>query len=237
MKAAPEGVAMATNSERNSRTLKKDDLAEWMFDPAPRFDDAERDLARLDIGWAKAALSLRTRGEWRFGHGNSQRTASLLQVFEWLEAHRERVLGGNTLAILHGVSLCAEENVPLPTWLAGAFRDAMQRLSDLDGPTSLEGVFCDPTKGARTRRKAADEKQDFHLGGQLWFAAWNLAVADESISSIDALIDVVLSKRNYGIGKTKARALILKTEDDQRQLRRDPPSKHLSQFLAKRRKR
>ena len=84
-------------------------------------NDDERDLARLEPAWGKAALFFRTG--CRLGHQNgSMRCMSLIQVHRGLEVYRRRLSSGDTLSLLHAVSMCAEENLPLPTWLADALR-------------------------------------------------------------------------------------------------------------------
>jgi hypothetical protein len=227
---------MKIGDTQKERTLTPADYLAELFDPFLHFQERERQLAKLDIGWAKAALGFRT-GNRRYGHGNSRKGLTLLTVFERLEAWRERFELGDTMALLHGVRDCADENVPLPTWLAVAFQDALQRFAALDGPTSLDKIFLNPLTPTSTPKKAAAAKQYDQLACLLWDEARHIVHTDESITSIDALVDVVLSKKDYGVKKTKARELILKMENSQLQLRRDRPSKHLSRILEKRRKR
>ena len=151
---------MKDGDKRKGRMLTPSGFFDELFDPFPHFQDSERKLAKLDIGWAKSALCLRTLGEHRHGHGNNIKGLSFLRVFELLEALRERFEGGDTMALLHAVRSCADENVPLPTWLAVAFQDALQRFNALDGPTSLDEVFSSHRIPTDTPKKAAAAKQD-----------------------------------------------------------------------------
>jgi len=209
-----------------------------LLDAEAHFNDEERQLAKMEIAWAKAALGFRTWGGQRFGHGERVRKMrSLLRVHEILEVFRRRFESGNTLAILNAVALCADENLPLPTWLATAYQSALQAFLQPGGPLSLDAVFQSPNLPSDTPKKAAGARLDWQLAGDLWLAANDIAASDDTLRSLDAVIDAVLSLGNYGVGKTKARELILMIENNQHKLLGHQPSKHLSRFLEKRRKR
>lgn len=206
------------------------------FNPAHYYDDGERQLEKLESAWAKAALYFRT-GE-HFGHPiGSRRMQGLIRIHEGIEVFRRRFEGGNTLALLQAVAMCAEENLSLPGWLAAAYLAALQGFLGPGGHPSLDAVFYSQSLPTGTAKKAATARQDWLLGTELWSSAWDMAMADESMQSLDAVVVKVLLRREFGVKKTKARALILMVENNQRELLGDPQSKHLSRFLEKRRKR
>ena len=208
-----------------------------LFDaPEDRYDEGERTIDRIESAWAKAALYFRTG--WQFGHeAGSIRCQSMVRIHEQIEVFRRRFESGDTLALLHAIGICAAENLPLPTWLARADQSALAGFLQPGGPPSLDAVFFSPGLPTDTPKKAAAARQDWAEGVSLWQAAWDVALSDENMQSLDAVVTAVLSAGKYSVKKTKARALILMVENNQRELLGSPPSKHLSRFLEKRRKR
>ena len=204
--------------------------------PEDYYDDGERGIDRVESAWAKAALYFRTG--WHFGHevGN-MRGQSMIRIHEQIEVFRRRFEGGDTLALLHAIGICAEENLPLPTWLARAYKSALTGFLQPGGLPTLDAVFHSPSLPTDTPKKAAAARLDWQLGAKLWSEAWQVALSDETLQSLDAVVEEVLSRGKYGVRKTKARELVLMVENNQRELLGDPPSKHLSRFLEKRRKR
>lgn len=193
----------------------------------------ERDLARLEPAWAKAALFFRT-GD-RLGHPTgSIRCMSLLEVHRVLEVYHGRFKSGNTLSLLQAVSTCAEENLPLPTWLAAAFRSRMSQFLAPGKLRSLDEVFSSTTLPTSSAKKAAAVRQDWQLAGRLWHDAWDLARKTETLTSFDRVVERLLKTRDYGVGKTKAKQLIIMIETNQSQFLGRRVS--LSRFLEKRRK-
>jgi hypothetical protein len=232
MRAAPEGVAMGQDPTEKSSASKR----RFYDAPEDHFSEDERDIERVESAWAKAALYFRTG--WHFGHKRgSIRCQSMIRIHEGIEVFRRRFERGDTLALLHAVNVCAEENLPLPSWLAAAYESAFQSFLMPGGPTSLDAVFHSPKFSKGTPKRRASVRQDWQLGSQLWDEAWQLVINDEAIQSLDAVLDVLFSKKNYGVQKTKARKLILMVENNQCEHLGKPPSKHLSQVLEKRRKR
>lgn len=197
-----------------------------IFDAQSHFNETERKLSALERAWAKASLALRTG--MRFGHGPRQiRTMSLEAVHDRLDVYRARIAGGEMLDTLHAIGLCAEENLPLPEWLARGFADAMMRFYALDGPNSLDAVFC------TLRKRVKGEKADHAIGRELYFALWTIA---RDHHSFDSALDAVLATRNWGVRKTKARRLVLDVEAPHVSLM-SGMAPTFSQFFAKRRKR
>jgi len=196
-------------------------------------NDEERDLAALEPAWGKAATFFRTGH--RFGHPRtSTRCMSLADIYRQLGVFKTRFEAGDTLSLLQAVRMCAEENLPLPTWLATAFQSAMDRFLQPGQTHSLDQVFASRSIPSSSPSKAAQVKIDWQLGGRLYHEAWSLAHKDETVKSFDMAVERVLAATGYGVGKTKAKALILKIERNQSQFLDKEIS--LSRFLAKRRK-
>lgn len=202
----------------------------------PGLDDLgnenERSLAVLEPAWAKAALAFRTGN--RLGHGShSIRCGSLVEVYTTLDVYQRRFKAGDTLSLLQAISVCAEENLPLPEWLALAFRDRLTAFGRPGGAASLDHVFSSKALPTSSPKKAAQARLDWQLGVRLWLEAWDLVQADASISSIDGVITRLLSTKRYGVEKTKAKQLITMVDEGQAEFLRTDT---LSQFLKKRRK-
>lgn len=212
-------------------------------DAAALYSSDEKQLDNFCSAWAKSALAWRTG--MRYGHKKgSIRNMSFVQIHELLEAHRKRFEGGDTYALLHAVSYCAEENVPLPTWLANAFTKSIKSFATKGGPTSLDEVFKSSSLPTNTPEKTENARRDWEIGGWLWRDAWQLAISNESITSVEQLVELLLKNsppgkapwRQWPVKNTKARKLILMIDKNQGELLNWPASKALSQFLEKRRK-
>ncbi|MBS0318348.1 MAG: hypothetical protein JSR49_14610 [Proteobacteria bacterium] len=216
---------------------KVDTLLLWeQHDASLYYDEKEKTLERVEPAWAKAALFFRT---WEhFGHPpRTRRMRGLVQIHTHLGVFKKQFEGGDTMALLHAIGVCADENLPLPTWLAIAYREALNRFLQPGGANSLDEVFFSGGLPTNTPKKRAVAKIDWQTGGEIWRAVWRAVVADESLASLDAALDRVLAERDYGVKKTKARRLVLMIDRNQQELLGNPPSKHISPFLKKRRKR
>lgn len=197
------------------------------------FNDAERDLAKLEPGWAKAALCFRTNEH--FGHGVSERRLQgLSRIYEQLEVYRRRFEGGDTLALLQAISNCAQENLPLPTWLAHAYIAALANFQSISGPLSLDDVFKSPVLPTNTTNKKEDAIRDWETGALLWRDMWMLVHRDQKISSFNAALKATLSAKKYGVKESKARELVLMVEKSQLQFL--GKTQTLSRFLEIRQK-
>jgi len=196
-------------------------------------NDGERDLARLEPAWGKAALFFRTG--CRLGHQDgSLRCMSLVQVHRGLEVYRRRLSSGDTLSLLHAVSACAEENLPLPTWLADALRSRLTQFLAPGKFRSLDEIFHSKSLPTNSAKKAAAARQDWQLGAKLCQHAWELARKDRALTSFDRVVAQLLKGADYGVAKTKAKELITMIEKSQSQFLGKEMS--LSRFLEKRRK-
>lgn len=204
------------------------------FSPAEAYyNDEERELARLEPAWAKAALYFRT-GE-HCGHGPTERRCQPLQrIYEKLEVFHGRFKEGDTMALLQAVGMCAKENLPLPTWLALAYQKALQEFLNVGGPPSLDDVFKSPVLPTDTPMKADIARRDWQHGGELWHDLWELVMKDPSLTSFDAALTALLATGKYSVGKTKAKQLFAMVEKSQNEFL--GKKRTLSQFLAKRRK-
>lgn len=205
-----------------------------MRKPENYYNDNERYIDKIESAWAKSALYFRTGNH--FGHAvGSERARGLLTIHEQLEVYRQRFEDGkDTLALLHAVSVCAEENLPLPTWLAVKYQEAFHSFLSLDGPTSLDAIFHSPNLPTNTSKKTAIARQNWQLGTSIYSALWDVATTDTGITSLDGALDVALKKNNFGVNKSKARSLFVMIEKNQLELL--SLSQSLSQYLAKRQK-
>lgn len=200
--------------------------------PERMFNETERELDRVESAWARAALAFRTGH--RPGHGRgSVRGLSLISVHERLEGYRARVDAGDTLEILHAIAFCAQENVPLPTWLAGAFLKQLDAFVNVKGwAASLDSVFKSDDFPTNTPEKAAAARADWQRAHELWGKAQRLVLDDHSIASWDAVF-TALAGRDVGIGKTTIRRLV---RDYDKRVGQEPGLTPLSQILKIRRK-
>ena len=195
--------------------------------------DDERQLAYLQPAWAKAAHFFRTGT--RFGHRTgSLRCMSLVELNRMLDVYHNRLKSGDTLSLLQAVAFCAEENLPLPTWLANAFCTRMSAFLKPGTAHSLDEVFYSRTLPTKSAKRGASTRQDWQLACKLCNDAWTLAKDDANLSPFDAVVERMLTKRKYGVRKTKAKQLIMMIERNQSQFLGNKIS--LSRFLEKRRK-
>lgn len=207
---------------------------EWaMRKPENYYNDDEKYIDKIESAWAKSALHFRTG--LHFGHKKgSERCQGLVSIHTKLEVYRVRYESGiDTLALLHAVSVCAEENLPLPTWLALAYGEKFHGFLSLAGETSLDKIFYSPNLPTGTAKKTASARQDWEMGAKIWRAIWNLVLADASITSLDKAIDKVLENSKFGIKKTKAKQLFSMVEKNQIEL---VGGQYISREFDKRRK-
>lgn len=201
------------------------------YEPDRHYNDDEKRLANLDPAWGKAALGFRTHGAVRFGHAG-RRGRSLVEVRRILDARQKRYEAGDTLELLYAVQLCAEENLPLPEWLARAFIDrftSFTAVASVDDPT-LDRAFSSPSFPTATPTKIANAKWEWETGSRLWIAVH--AVKDRH-NGLSTALDEVLNSRDWGIKKTVATRLVNMIDRTESELAGKQP---LSRYWAKRRK-
>ena len=198
------------------------------------FDAQEKEIAKVESAWAKAAYYFRTGN--RLAHGDcGYRMRSLVRVKQELEAWKKRFQQGNSLAILQAVAYCADENLPLPTWLAMAYKTSLDGFLLTDGKHySLDEVFKSSNIPTNTEKRNFTQKQDWKLGSDLLDAAWDVAKADDKVSTMDAVVIQLLALKKWGVKKTKMRELIERADETQAEFL--GKRKRLSWFLELRRK-
>jgi hypothetical protein len=205
-------------------------------DPSDHYNADEKEWERIDPAWAKAALCFRTESAWRFGHKGELRCFPIVSVHAELEVYRKRYEAGGKINLLRAIAYCSEENMPLPTWLALAFREHMKIYDGLDtGAFTLDEVFVNPKLKTNSTKEIARSKQEWKLGGEMWFMANDIAQAEPDTTSFDAVVKKVLKRKNWGVGLTTAKRLIEEHDKNQYELL-GKPSQSLSGFLSKRRK-
>lgn len=178
------------------------------------FNESEKQIANIEIAWAKAALFFRTNR--RFGHPTgSMRAMGLIEIRERLEVLKKRTAQGNTLAILSAVAFCAEENLPLPEWLATDYQTRLDSFLLPGGPASLDDIFHSSNLPTDTPKKKAIANQNWQLGGELWDAVWKVSAEHPSLASA---LKAVLSAGNFGVKNTTARKLVLMIDHNHSQL-------------------
>lgn len=210
--------------------MKRTNFKPDPFHAESNFDDGEKQLRNLDPAWAKAAHFFRTG--MRYGHGvGSIRGLPILRVHTELEARRKRFEAGDTMELLHAIKLCAEENLPLPEWLALAFNERFTAMGKVGGPTSLDAIFHSRNMPTSTPKKAARAQQEWQIGVRLWMAVWEVA---RNYSGLSPALDEVLKAEKWGVGKTKATALVNMIDETQSRL---TGQESLSRFWSKRRNR
>ena len=202
------------------------------LNPEAHFNDVERELASFDPAWARAALYFRSNCVWHFGHGPDEiRMRGLFEIRRELQARRRRYEKGNPQELLRAIALCAEENLPLPTWLATAYRERLAAFLKHGGPTSLDDVFSS-SKVPKSAARAQQYRRDWRIGVLLWVHVEH--VKDKHGGMDPALRAVLKADPTFGVGLTRARELVELIDDVQADLHGTP---RLSQFWGKARKR
>jgi hypothetical protein len=208
-----------------------------VLDYTKRYNQSETFLDRLDSNWGLFALRVRSLESQFLRDGIDSRTAKrILKTHQYLENFRKRLDTGNTLSILHAVRFCGKEGVPLPTWLANALTEQIDRFMNPEHSSPLydlndcftSGVF-EGSKPSKRKTVARDHKAGMHF----WIAVHELVARDSTISSVNEAIDTCLTLEPWGFAKTKAKQLFQRIEDAQITLL--PKYQGLSQKLAKRR--
>jgi hypothetical protein len=161
---------------------------------------------------------------------------TLPQVKAALDVWKTRFEAGDTLALLQAIAVCAGENMPLPTWLAIEFSRKLETFFDPGGAHSLDDVFASPTLPTNTAKKAVNAKRDWEEGVALWVACWEEAHANELLTSLEAVLDRVLSSKKWSVKKRKARDLVMRVDESQAQHLGKREKQPLARFLEKRRK-
>lgn len=196
------------------------------------FEEQEWELEKLDPGWAKASLYFRSGTLHHYGHGEEAvRCTSLQDIAYALRGVKKRFEAGDAVELLHGIQICAEENLPLPTWLASAFTERFKSFATLSGPLSLDAVFGS-LRPAKTLRQAADAKNDWVTGHLLFIEVHKHATEH---TGMDSAVKAAIEEIRPGVKPTRAKELIADVESVY--IDKDPGYVPLSRLWMKRRKR
>jgi hypothetical protein len=203
--------------EGHTMTEIKSPWHQWLesVDPENLFNEEEKKIAKIEIAWAKAALFFRTDEE----------KSKLIETRRLLDVFKKRNEKGETMALLHAISLCAEENLPLPEWLALAFRDKLNQFllpskaKERPSPASLDEVFKSSNLPTNTKQNKECATKDWQKGVEIFNDVWREAPNHSSLASALA---AVLKNNDYAIGKTKARQLVEMIDRNQSELRGKP---------------
>jgi hypothetical protein len=203
-------------------------MSHKFLQPETYYNDEEKALDRVEPAWAKAALCFRTGS--RFAHQpGSIRGLSLLEINKQLKARKKRFRAGDTMELLHAIRCCAEENLPLPTWVALEFNSRFEQFLQPDDPTSLDDIFFSKNLPV-SKKHAIKARRNWRIGSELW---WNVWEAVENYSSLDDALEAILKGGNYGVGKTTARKLVLMIDKNQRELLGKPDIDLMKYFKRK----
>lgn len=182
-------------------------------------DDFERTLDNIDPAWAKAALYFRSHTDQHFGHGAMERRGqSLLDIHRTLEGRRRRYEAGDDVELLHAIQLCADENLPLPQWLATAFRARFSAFLKPGGPPSLDAALGGPSMPTGTPAQAERRRRDWQQGVRLYRAIHEVA---HEHGSLDSALTAALASGRWGMGKRKAREIVVQIDNLQKELHGD----------------
>ncbi len=180
-------------------------------------------IDRIEPAWARVVRW--ARGGLRVGRNGEVRGSGLVALRIELDARRKRFEAGRAIELLHVVRLCAEESLPLPDWASSAFIERLDSIWGPDGPRSLDEVFS-----LGTRAEIAERKR-WRLGAELWVQIAEIAGKH---TALDPALTEVLERRDWKVGKTQARKLVLLVDRNQAEL---TGSQTLSDFWSKVRKR
>jgi hypothetical protein len=208
-----------------------------LFTHTKHYNESEGFLHKLDPDWGLLALRLRALEPKFLKDGVSGRTAKrILKTHQYLENFRKRLSTGHTLSILHAVRFCAQEGMPLPSWLTSAFVEQTDRYMNPDHSRPLYDLndcfyseAIDPSLASKRKTVARDQR----AGLKFWVAVQAVVAKNLHISSVNQAITLCLADKSWGFAKTKAKQLFKQVEDAQIALL--PNYQGLSHLLAKRR--
>lgn len=213
--------------------------------PETYYGEYEKDIARLDPAWAKLALYFRSdTAPSRFTHKGIG-ALSVVRLAQRLNALKDRAEKGERYSILAAIRLCAEQNWPLPEWLAVMFMKAMDdhwkggifaHLDDVFYSTELAG------KGQSVKAKknhAEKIRRDFEIGNRLWLECSRKARTCTEITSLSAVVQAVLADavtagEPYPVKFRTAYELVKKHDKNQAELLGKREKQPLARFFAKR---
>lgn len=180
------------------------------------YANAETELGRVELAWADFVAAVRTGVRCNRAPVGSPnrglRCDGLLRVHETLSIFEARWTAGDRKALLAGIVYCAEENVPLPYWIANAFLALVRDLRT--NPKSLHTLFgLDDTLRASGARGKAD-REDLRNGAKLYRLVASLRGRNASMSASAAIRDV-LARHKFPFTQRKAYALFKRIDEKQ----------------------
>jgi hypothetical protein len=193
--------------------------------PYPDFNDDEREIDRLEPAWADFLFGVRDglRVMRDTDAEEKVRTRSLLDVHEALEGHRRRFEDGHPEALLNGLAVALEENVPVPYWISVEFCARLRSVMGMTStaPVSLHTAFELDDVIPTTAKRYAKARADLRLEWKLWV---EVERAKATGVSFDAALRQVI--KNKSIGKTAARNLFLRRDAIQKALMKKGIRRH-----------
>lgn len=233
--------------EDGSLTKTDPSVAElrYRWTPENHYGSYEKDMARLDPAWAKIALYFRSdTAPVRFIHKGIG-ALSVARLAQRLDALRVRAEKGESYSILAAISLCAEQNWPLPEWLALMFMQAMDNHGRGGKFASLDDVFYSTElvgkgQSAKAKKNHAEKiRDDLATGNRLWNECWCKAQNCTEITSLSAVVeavleDAVIAGAPYPVKFRTAFEMVKKHDLNQAELLGKREKQPLARFLAKR---
>jgi hypothetical protein len=204
---------------------------------APQGNQEEKTLWGYESSYAKVAYYFRTGIHITPSGGlNFQ---PLERIVGALDEYKNLYESGEKLAVISALRTCCDYSLPMPEWLAKAFKKETESLYSEKDARTLDEIFPFVPGKRTTRNRVQIANRDNRFARKLSFKAWEIAQADSTIVSMDKLLELVLADRKFPVAKTKARKLIEEEEKRQHVLMGNGMGlarQSISQFLEKRRK-
>lgn len=175
--------------------------------------EIENALDDLEPSWSDFAYAIRPKSMGRVSRRipgrPTIRAQSLGQVQAILNGYREQFEAGDRAAAFSAMTTCAEENVPMPYWLAAAVLDigTAVRAQPARGqqPKSLHDLFGLSKLLPTTKTRGSKVRRDLQLRAEIW-AATHTLMRDRKLS-VDAAIKLAREKLNFPYAQRTARQM------------------------------
>ena len=183
--------------------------------------DVEAALDELEMSWADFAYAIRPDSKGRISRrhdlGSELGVLSLVKVHEILENYQNEFVAGNRFASFLALIYCAEENVPMPYWLANAVLNIASVLyakpDSCIKPKNLHELFGAEQTFPTSQTRALKAKRDLHLRGQLWHTT--RCLMHEKKLSVEAAIKEARKQLRFPYSQRKSRDLFDEQEKTQ----------------------
>jgi len=142
-------------------------------------NEVELTLEPLEKSWVDFLYGARGCGRYIRAEGRpGMRCYGLEKLHRLLNEHKQQVAEGNRAAIFHALARCAEENVPLPYWLADEIiamsHEVARVVGDGEPPRNLHELFGLECNFPADGKKAITKRRDAQLRKQLWLKVHEL---------------------------------------------------------------